>query len=57
MAYTSKVLWITRGSIYLEKQSKVGSMVSHFISLVTITALVVAHCDIVSGLNFIFKME
>lgn len=57
MAYTSKVLWITRGSIYLEKQSEVGSMVSHFISLVTITALVVAHCDIVSGLNFIFKME
>jgi len=46
-----------RGSFYFEKQSKVGSMVSHFISLLTIAALVVAHGSIVSGLNFIFKME
>lgn len=52
-----RFLLITRGSIYFEKQSKVGSMVSHFISLLTIAALVVAYCSIVSGLNFIFKME
>lgn len=52
-----RLLLTTRGSVYFEKRSKVGSMVSHLISLLTIAALVVAHCSIVSGLNFIFKTE
>lgn len=52
-----RFLLTTKGSIYFEKQSEVGSMVSHLISLLTIAALVVAHCSILSGRNFISKME
>lgn len=50
-------MWIMQRGIYLENPSEVGSRVLHLISLLTLIALVVDHCSVVSSLYFIYKTE